>query len=52
MAVDADGQRLICSTGFERAIDERSKHVDYWVCALSVQNKVPEQIASLPGTFF
>jgi hypothetical protein len=52
MSVDPDGQRLICSVGFERAIDERSKHVDYWVCALSVQNKIPQQIAFLSDTFF
>jgi len=52
MAVDPDGQRLICTIGFERLVDERSKHIDYWVCALSVQSKVPQQIALLPDAFF
>jgi hypothetical protein len=52
IAVDPDGQRLICNTGFERVVDERSKHVDYWVCSLSVQNKMPQQIALLSDAFF
>lgn len=52
MAVDPDGQRLLCTVGFERVVDERSKHIDYWVCSLPVQNPVPQQIASLPDAFF
>lgn len=52
MAVDPDGQRLLCTVGFERVVDERSKHLDYWVCALPVQNPVPQQIALLPDAFF
>lgn len=52
MAVDPDGRRLLCTVGFERVVDERSKHVDYWVCALPVQNPVPQQIALLTDAFY